>query len=115
MGYVSVGEVDQLVNGVMREVTANGHEILLARVGERFYAVDGRCPHMGGRFAQGRLEGTVVTCPRHGSRFDLADGSVVRWLQGSGLLSRIGAALKSPRPLQVYNIKVEQGEILVEI
>lgn len=99
----------------MREVTVNGHEILIARVGERFYAVDGRCPHMGGRLAQGRLEGTVVTCPRHGSRFDLADGSVVRWLQGSGLLSRIGTVLKSPRPLVTYNVKVERGKMLVEV
>ena len=70
---------------------------------------------MGGKLAEGRLEGTIVTCPRHGSRFDLADGSAVRWLQGSGLLSRIGTALKSPRPLKTYNVKVEHGEILVEV
>jgi 3-phenylpropionate/trans-cinnamate dioxygenase ferredoxin subunit len=99
----------------MREETVNGHEILIARVGDSLYAVDGRCPHMGGRFAEGRLEGTIVTCPRHGSRFDLTDGSVVRWLQGSGLLSRIGTTLKSPRPLKTHNVKVEGGEILLEI
>jgi len=115
MKNVSVGKADHLADGAMSEVTANGHEILLARVGDRIYAADSRCPHMGGRLAQGRLEGTVVTCPRHGSRFDLADGNVVRWLQGSGLLYRVEAALKSPRPLQVYNIKIEQGEIVVEI
>ena len=115
MGYVSVGEVNQLAESAMMEVEAGGREILLARVGERFYAVDSRCPHMGGRLAQGRLEGTVVTCPRHGSQFDLVNGNVVRWLQGSGLLSRIGTALKSPRSLMTYNVKVERGEILVEV
>lgn len=115
MAYVSLGEVAQLADGTMREETVNGHEILIARLGDNLYAADSRCPHMGGRFAEGRLEGTIVTCPRHGSRFDLTDGSVVRWLQGSGLLSRIGTTLKSPRPLKTYNVKVESGEILVEV
>lgn len=115
MVYVPIGEASQLADGAMKEITVNGHEILIARVGDSFYAADSICPHMGSRLAQGKLEGTIVTCPRHGSLFDLADGRVVRWLQGSGLLSRIGTALKSPRPLMTYNVKVERGEILVEV
>ena len=115
MAYVSMGEVVQLADGTMREETVNGHEILIARAGDSLYAVDSRCPHMGGNLAEGRLEGTIVTCPRHGSRFDLTDGSVISWLQGSGLLSRIGTALKSPRPLKTYNVKVESGKILIEV
>lgn len=115
MAYVSVGEVNQLADGAMKEVTVDSHKILIARVGDRFYATDSRCSHMGGRLAQGKLEGTVVTCPKHGSRFDLMNGSVVQWLQGSGLLSRIGTALKSPRPLTTYNVRIERGEIIVEV
>ena len=115
MGYVAIGKIGQLADGSMKEVTVNGHQILIARIGDSLYAADSRCPHMGGKLADGRLEGTTVTCPRHGSRFDLVDGSVVRWLQGSGLLSRIGGALKSPRPLKTYNVKVENDEILVEV
>lgn len=115
MGYVSIGEVSQLPDGAMREVMVNGRAILLARAGDTFYAADSRCPHMGGKLAEGKLEDTIVTCPRHGSRFDLTDGSVVRWLQGSSLLSKIGTALKSPRPLKTYNVKVEHEEILVEV
>jgi 3-phenylpropionate/trans-cinnamate dioxygenase ferredoxin subunit len=115
MAYVSIGKADQLADGTMKEVTVNGHEVLIARVGGTFYAAAGICPHMGGRLAQGKLEGTIVTCPRHGSQFDLANGNVVRWLRGSGLFSRVGTALKSPRPLMTYNVKVERGEILVEV
>jgi 3-phenylpropionate/trans-cinnamate dioxygenase ferredoxin subunit len=115
MAYVSVGEVSQLADGTMSEVIANGHEILIARAGDSLYAVDSRCPHMRGRLAEGKLDGTIITCPRHGSQFDLTDGSVVRWLQGSGLLSRIGTTLKSPRPLKTYKVKVEDGEILVDV
>lgn len=115
MTYISVGKADELSDGAMREATVNGHEILIARVGDSFYAADSRCPHMGAKLARGLLEGTVVTCPRHGSRFDLTSGEVVQWLQGSGLFSRIGTALKSPRPLMTYSVKVEHGEILVEV
>ena len=92
-----------------------GHEVLLARVADKYYAGGNRCPHMGGKLSQGKLEGTVATCPRHGSQFDLRDGRVVRWLKGSGILSRVGKALKSPRPLATYNVKVEDDRIRIEI
>jgi 3-phenylpropionate/trans-cinnamate dioxygenase ferredoxin subunit len=113
--YLSAGKIDDLADGTMKEVVLNGRHVLLVRVAGDYYATDGRCPHMAGRLARGELEGTVVTCPRHGSRFDVTDGHVVRWLSGGGLLSRIGAALKSPRPLATYAIKVEGGEVLVDV
>ncbi len=113
--FMPVAKAGELADGTMKEITAEGRNILLTRVGDRYYAVNGRCPHMGGILAQGKLEGTVVTCPRHSSQFDLTDGHVVRWLKGSGLISAIGKALKSPRPLTVYPVKVEKDDILVEV
>jgi nitrite reductase/ring-hydroxylating ferredoxin subunit len=38
------------------------------------------CTHQGGPLAEGEREGDVVTCPWHGSRFDLCSGAVVREL-----------------------------------
>ena len=112
---VEVGQTGELEEGTMKEVSAQGREILLARVADRYYAADNRCPHLGGRLSHGKLEGSVVTCPRHGSQFDLSDGQVVRWLKGTGLVSMIGRALKSPQKLTTYNVKVENEDILVEI
>jgi len=112
---VKVGKIGELKDGAMKEVLARGREILLAKVADKYYAGDNRCPHMGGKLSQGKLEGTVVTCPRHGSQFDLRDGQVARWLKGSGLLFRVGKALKSPRQLTTYNVKVEGDKILIEI
>ncbi len=112
---VKVGKIGELEHGAMKKILVRGHEILLARVGNSYYAAENLCPHMGGKLSQGKLEGTVVTCPRHGSQFDLTDGRVVRWLKGSGLASMLGKALKSPRPLAIYNVKVEDDKILVEI
>jgi 3-phenylpropionate/trans-cinnamate dioxygenase ferredoxin subunit len=113
--FIPAAKAGELADGTMKEVMVQGHPILLARVGDRYYAADGRCPHMDGVLAQGKLEGTMVTCPRHSSQFDLTDGHVVRWLKGSGLISAIGRMLKSPKPLTVYPVKVEKDDILVEI
>jgi len=110
-----VGKSGEIENGTMKEVSVDGREILLARADDQYYATDNRCPHMGGNLSQGKLEGTVVTCPRHNSQFDLKDGRVVRWLKGSGFVSAVGKALKSPRPLLTYNVKVQDDKILIEI
>ena len=99
----------------MKAFRVDGREILLAKIGDRYYAADNRCPHLGGRLAEGKLEGTVITCPRHSSQFDLRDGRVVRWLKGTGLISAIGKALKAPKSLTMYNVKVEGDKVWVEI
>jgi len=112
--FTEVAKIEELKDGTMRTVSAAGREILLARVGDKYYAVDGRCPHMKGDLSQGKLEGTVVTCPRHGSQFDVSNGRVVRWLKG-GLMSKMSRALKMSKDLTVYNVKVEAGRVLVEV
>ena len=112
---IEVSKSGEIENGSMKEIVLDGHEILLARVEDKYYATNNRCPHMGGKLSQGKLNGTVVTCPKHGSQFDLKDGRVVRWLKGSGLLSMVGKAIKSPRPVVMYNVKVQDDRIHVEI
>ena len=112
---VEVGKAGELESGAMKEVLIKGHEILLAKIGDEYYVANNRCPHMRGKLSRGKLEGTVVTCPMHGSQFDLKSGEVVRWLKGSGLLSKIGKALKSPQSLKTYNVMVTDDSILVEI
>lgn len=111
---IQVGTISDLTDGSMKEVTAQGRPILLARVGDKYYAADARCPHMAGKLPQGKLEGTVVTCPRHSSQFDLTDGRVVRWLKG-GIYTAVGKLLKAPRPLVTYPVKLDGDKIMVEI
>lgn len=112
---MEMGSVSDLNNGAMKQVMAHGQEILLARIGGKYYAVSNRCPHMGGRLSDGELEGTVVTCPRHGSQFDLTDGHVVRWTNWSGLLASVSKVLKSSRPLITYKVTLADDKIFLEI
>lgn len=120
--FIEVAKTKDLSDGMMKLVLADGKDILLARVNGRFYATTGRCPHMGGLLSKGKLQGTVVTCPVHGSRFDLKDGKVVRWVQGAGimscfgrLMSMMGMAAKSEKLLTVYEVKIEDERVMVKI
>lgn len=47
-------------------------------VGSRFHACADRCPHAGALLSEGEVESGVVTCPRHGSQFDVSTGQRVR-------------------------------------
>jgi 3-phenylpropionate/trans-cinnamate dioxygenase ferredoxin component len=105
--FIDVAGMEELADGEMRVVKAGGREVLLVRVGDAFYASGGRCPHQGAFLSDGRLDGTVVTCPMHGARFDLADGSVVHWA---------GADVAPPRkakPFETFEVKVEGGRVFV--
>ena len=72
--FIEVAKIEELKSGTMKMVMVEGREILLARAGDKYYAADSRCPHMKGDSSQGKLEGTVVTCPLHGSQFDISNG-----------------------------------------
>jgi 3-phenylpropionate/trans-cinnamate dioxygenase ferredoxin subunit len=111
--FVEIPAGDELKSGEMRMFNLGGHEFLLARVGDMFYATDNRCPHMGGNLSAGKLDKTVVTCPRHHSQFDLVDGRVIRWTDYSGIRLSMARIMKSPRPLKMYKVKYEGGKVMV--
>ena len=51
--------------------------LLLFRRGDRVSAIDDRCSHRGCPLHEGKVSGTVIVCPCHGSAFSLDDGSVL--------------------------------------
>ena len=112
---IPVIKKDELQDGQMRVVTTSLGEILVARAGDSYYVADSHCPHLGGNLWKGTLQGTVVTCPLHGSQFDLADGKVIRWTNFTGFASTVGKLLKPPKPLMVYKVKIDGDQIFVEI
>lgn len=57
-----------------RVVSAGDRPVLLLRHGERLYAVDNRCPHMGFPLEKGTVKDCILTCHWHHARFDLASG-----------------------------------------
>lgn len=73
-----------------------GQRVAVYNVNGTFYATQHDCTHEGGPLSEGDLQGTVITCPWHGSRFDVSTGKMVR-----------GPA---QRPLQTFRVMVE-GEM----
>jgi 3-phenylpropionate/trans-cinnamate dioxygenase ferredoxin subunit len=113
--FVEVPGGNELQSGQMKMFNLGKREILLARVGDNFYAADNRCPHMSGNLSEGKLDKTVVTCPRHHSQFDLTDGHVVRWTDWSGVKLAMGKMVKSPRPVNTYKAKLDGDKVMVEV
>jgi apoptosis-inducing factor 3 len=69
-----VAKVDELKDGQMKSVEIDGRVILLARVGETFYACSGTCPHHGAPLVDGSMHEGRVRCPWHQAVFDAATG-----------------------------------------
>ena len=75
--WTTVAAVDDLPEQDGLVVTAGKASLLLVGRGDRIHAVENRCSHRGGPLSDGEVEGGCVTCPWHGSRFDLDTGDVV--------------------------------------
>jgi nitrite reductase/ring-hydroxylating ferredoxin subunit/uncharacterized membrane protein len=67
----------QIAEGQTRRVEVGDFPVMVARSNGRLYAIADLCPHLGCSLADGSLNGGSVVCNCHGSRFDLADGSVL--------------------------------------
>lgn len=75
--FVAVMDAKDLHDGKPVRVMAGKAAVLLVRAEDRVFAVAETCTHLGGPLSEGKLEGTSVRCPWHGSRFCLENGSVL--------------------------------------
>ena len=64
--------------GTMTAFEVNGEHVAIANVGGTVYAFGDLCPHRQCSLADGTLMGAVVTCPCHGSQFDVTTGERLR-------------------------------------
>ncbi len=60
--------------GEGRSVSVGGDLLALFRLPSGWFAVQGRCPHLGGPIADGIAADRSVICPLHERRFDLDSG-----------------------------------------
>jgi ferredoxin-NADP reductase/nitrite reductase/ring-hydroxylating ferredoxin subunit len=74
---IRVASPDDVPPGSGRVVEANGVRIAVFNVAGTYHAIDDACSHQGGPLSEGTLDGTAVTCPWHGARFDVTTGAVL--------------------------------------
>ena len=100
--------VTEITPGTMKHVSVDGTEILMANVDGNFYAINNVCPHMGGSLAEGKLEGSIVRCPKHGAMFDVTTG------KNTGP-AKIAFMKMKVKDTQSYQVKVEGDDVFVEV
>jgi nitrite reductase/ring-hydroxylating ferredoxin subunit len=95
-----VARATQIREGDLHVVDVAGTKVTLTRIDGRLHAFDDTCTHAGCSLADGEIDGRVVTCPCHGSRFDVTSGAVLR-----------GPAR---RPVRTHVVSTVGEDVLVE-
>lgn len=85
-----------------RAVKVGNRDIAIFNLGDRFLAVENRCPHKGGPLADGIVSGTTVVCPLHAWKMSLETGKGVSGPSTSSCV-------------KTFRTRVEGGIVLLEL
>ncbi len=75
---IEVASTKDLMPGEMIGIEKEGKSMLIANVNGAYYAIGSICTHMGCKMSDGMLNGEIVQCPCHASKFNVRTGAVVR-------------------------------------
>jgi 3-phenylpropionate/trans-cinnamate dioxygenase ferredoxin subunit len=89
--------------GTARRFDVGEHRIALIRVGDAFYALGDRCSHADYSLSEGEVypEDLEIECWKHGSTFSLESGEP--------------QSLPATKPVRVYEVRIEDGDVVVEV
>jgi 3-phenylpropionate/trans-cinnamate dioxygenase ferredoxin subunit len=99
--FLPLGQCLLPEQGEVRAFETAGTRVAVANVGGALYAFEDLCPHRQCSLSEGGLEAALVTCPCHGSRFDVTTGERLR-----------GPAA---RPVRTYAVRVSSGAVELEL
>jgi len=108
MSFTDVAQANEIPTGRMKSYSVGGKQILVANIDGKLYAINNVCTHAGGDLSKGKLEGRIVTCPRHGSKFDVTTGKSI-----SG--PKIGFLRLKTKDETAYEVKVEENRIKINV
>jgi nitrite reductase/ring-hydroxylating ferredoxin subunit len=99
--FVRVASVDEVPEGKMLGIAAEGEDVCIARIDGIYYAIDNICTHMYTWLDSGELfpDSREVQCPLHESRFSFETGEPT--------------TPPAESPVQRYAVRVEGNDILV--
>ena len=98
---INAGALSDLPPGTMKGIDLDGRRVLVVNLEGKLHAWDGTCTHEEADLSTGFLLGDEITCPLHLSRFNLLTGEAVN--------------PPAEKALTKYPVRVENGEILVEL
>lgn len=121
MERIRVAHIDDVREGAFVKVNTQGRKVLLTKVNGQFAALENRCPHLGLPLARGKICDGMVTCPFHGSSFDLLTGENIDWtrkLLGMPVPSwtqKMIAFGKAPQPVETFPVECEGEDIYIKL
>ncbi|MFV0277579.1 MAG: Rieske (2Fe-2S) protein [Parahaliea sp.] len=99
--FQAVFAAEELGSNSSRAVEIDGVKVLVCNAGGEFYAVINQCTHQAAELDGGRIRNCFISCPLHGARFDLRDGST------KGQLTQV--------PLKTFPVRVVDGQVEVAV
>ena len=99
----SIGDIAGRIGVVARLSDTPAGPLAVYHISGEILVAEDRCPHAGARLSEGEVlaESAVITCPRHGSRFDLRNGERIR-----------GPA---DDPIRTFRVVIEDTEVFVRL
>ena len=70
-----VAEAGEIADGGTKIINMVGWTIALFRIKNEYFAIANACLHRGGPLGEGEVRDYEVTCPWHGWKYNLLDGS----------------------------------------
>ena len=103
MAEIEVAAAAEFPPGSSKIVRQENLFVGVYNCGGELYAIEDRCSHDDGPLCEGDWdpEERVVTCPRHGSNFDLRTGEPL--------------SLPAFEPVEIFPVRVEDGIVKVEV
>ena len=102
------------------KVSADGQAVLVAKGGGGYCAIANKCPHLGLPMAKGKFENGTVTCPFHGSKFEICSGKNTEWVDSvvgiplPGVAKKMMAMGKEPTDVASFTVTQEGEDLFVE-
>ena len=106
----------ELTSGKRKCVTVAGNKIILINHQDKVHAIESACPHFRLPLAKATItDDNAIVCPWHKSAFDLTSGDVKDWSPWPPVVGKLLGKLSRKKTLKVFNTKVENEQVWVEI
>jgi 3-phenylpropionate/trans-cinnamate dioxygenase ferredoxin subunit len=94
--------------------TVNGQRMIVVRCGEQAQVMQGYCSHMLYPLADSKIDGCVLTCALHRSKFDARDGAVVEWGAFPPVTGTALDAIRAERALRTYETRIDGDDVFLQ-
>jgi 3-phenylpropionate/trans-cinnamate dioxygenase ferredoxin subunit len=95
--------LDELEVDAAVRLEVAGSRLAVVRLGDDVYVIGDRCSHADFSLSEGEVDvdDCTIECPKHGSAFGLVDG--------------LPRSLPAMRPVPVYSVRIDHGDVFVTV